>query len=260
MKVIQDIQQWQQIRKDISPNVTIGFVPTMGCLHIGHASLINKSVAENNITVLSIFVNPTQFNDANDFQHYPKTLENDLALAEELKVDYVLMPNAEDIYPGGNLIHLQTEHPLAKMFEGQFRPGHFNGVLTVVMKLLQLAQPTKIYMGEKDYQQYYLVKEMINNYFLTSSCELCPTVREESGLPYSSRNTRLSTEQRTIVEQFYRYFYQNKIFDVEKIKIKLTKLKLTFDYVEEYENRLFLAFRIDPIRIIDNVFRSYSAI
>src|SRR3990167_8680513 len=164
MKIINNIKEWKKIRGNLSDDLKIGFVPTMGCLHQGHASLIKNSVSQNDITVLSIFVNPTQFNDPSDYQHYPKTVDDDIELARQLNVDYVITPDAEGMYPNGNQIQLITDHPFSTIMEGHYRPGHFNGVLTVVMKLLMLIRATKIYFGEKDYQQYFLVNELSKKY------------------------------------------------------------------------------------------------
>lgn len=254
MKIINEIKEWQDIRKNLSANLKIGFVPTMGCLHNGHMSLVEKSTQQNDITVLSIFVNPTQFNDPVDYEKYPRMYDEDIKLAEQFKVDYILMPNSQDMYPNGNYIYFFTEHPLAKIFEGACRPNHFNGMLTVVMKLLMLVLPNNAYFGEKDYQQYCLIEEMVKNYFLKTNIILCPTVREVSGLPYSSRNKRLSFNDRKLAEKFSAVLYSYcEHLNINEIKTKLSALGIQIDYVDEYMDRLFVAVRIGSIRLIDNV-------
>lgn len=250
MKIIQDIKEWHAIRKNLSPNTTLGFVPTMGCLHQGHASLLKKSTEQNTITLLSIFVNPTQFNDLNDYQNYPKTLDSDFAIAKKYNVDYVLLPSENCMYPDGNQITLSTSHPFANILEGAHRPGHFNGVLTIVNKLLMLVRPSKIYFGEKDYQQYFLIQQLIKNYFIDTEIVLCSTIRENSGLPFSSRNTRLSEDEFKLANKIATIYQSNE--GVGTIKDKITDLGVHIDYLEIHENRLFIAVKIGKIRLIDN--------
>lgn len=200
---IKRIKDWKKIRAKIKSNLSIGFVPTMGALHEGHCSLIQRSKQENDITVLSIFVNSTQFNEPDDYKNYPRNMESDLKLVEKFNVDYIFVPDEKEIYPEGNNIYFNTDHPLSKMFEGKHRPGHFNGVLTVVMKLFQLVRPTRAYFGEKDYQQYLLIKSMAENFFMPINICVCPTIREKSGLPLSSRNSRLSKDEKEPAELFF---------------------------------------------------------
>src|SRR5580765_2715760 len=151
MNIVTEINQWQSLRKKLA-NKTIGFVPTMGNLHAGHISLCQRSKAENEITVVSIFVNPTQFNQPEDFAHYPRTLAEDQAMLSAEQIDFLLLPNNQALYPDNYEIQI-TETELSKKLEGEFRPGHFSGVLTVVAKLFNLVQATRAYFGEKDYQQ-----------------------------------------------------------------------------------------------------------
>lgn len=252
MEVINSIQTWQILRQKIDPQLSIGFVPTMGCLHQGHGSLIEKSVKENDITILSIFINPTQFNDESDFKNYPKTIENDLALAKNLGVDYVLMPDQSEFYPNGYQFKLTSTHPLSIQMEGKHRPGHFDGVLTIVMKLLQLAKANFAYFGEKDFQQLELIRLMAADFFLETQIIGCPTIREQSGLALSSRNTRLTKEQRKTADQFAAIFTENKN-NQEKILNEFSQLNLNLEYLEQYENRLLTAVKINDIRLIDNV-------
>ena len=158
MNIVSDLKEWQAIRNSISSK-SIGFVPTMGNLHEGHRSLCEKAKLENDIAVVSIFVNPHQFNQITDFEKYPRTLEQDKALLTAEKIDYLLLPNADAIY-ADNYQYKITESKLSAKLEGEYRPGHFDGVLTIVLKLLNLVQPTQAYFGEKDYQQMLLIKEM----------------------------------------------------------------------------------------------------
>ena len=253
MKIITDIKEWLVIRNNLSADLAIGFVPTMGCLHDGHASLIKKSVTENDITVLSIFINPTQFNDPKDFQNYPQKTDADIALATEHNVDYIIIPDVESMYQGGNQIQLTTDHPFSAVMEGRYRPGHFNGMLTIVMKLLLLIRSNLVYFGEKDYQQYFLVVELIKKYFIPSEIILCPIVREISGLPLSSRNTKLSPDERNCIETFYTFFYTQRPHTLNEIKEKIDELNLSYDYFEIHNGRLFFALRVGSIRIIDNL-------
>ena len=177
---------------------SIGFVPTMGALHEGHLALIKAAQAQCDLVVCSIFVNPTQFNDPSDFEKYPKTLANDLRLLSEMGCDVVYTPEVDDLYPAGmtNLPHYPLGR-LEELLEGAHRPGHFQGVCIVVDRLLQAVNPDFIFMGEKDFQQIAVIRKMLE---ITSSpvrLIACPTVRESSGLAMSSRNSRLSTEQKT---------------------------------------------------------------
>lgn len=151
MKTITNINEWIALKKTFT-NQTVGFVPTMGNLHAGHLALCDRSTSENDITVVSIFVNPTQFNQTSDFDLYPRTLEQDQALLIEKKVDYLLLPTANDLYPDHYTVQV-SENDLGAELEGEYRPGHFTGMLTVVLKLLNLASATSAYFGEKDYQQ-----------------------------------------------------------------------------------------------------------
>lgn len=249
MKIFDDINEWKNFRSHLSPDFTLGFVPTMGNLHAGHASLLSKSIHENNTTVSSLFINPTQFNRNEDFQHYPRTLEADLQYMEQIGVDYCILPNETAIYP--DQYHYQVhETNLTRIMEGTHRPGHFTGVLTVVMKLLNLVRPTNAYFGEKDYQQYLLIKEMVQAFFMPIEIKSCPIIREDSGLACSSRNNRLSNEQKIKAKQFAKIFHQNK--PCEMIRAELEKIGITVEYIEEFLNRRFIAVSIGDIRLIDN--------
>src|ERR1700677_3344315 len=164
--VFESIRDWQKLRGSSNFGFrTLGFVPTMGALHEGHLSLVRRSKAENDRTLVSIFINPTQFDDANDFKNYPKTLPEDLKILEEAGVDYVLLPNEKEIYQDKYRFQV-SESEVSQTLCGRFRPGHFQGVLTVVLKLLNIADSHRAYFGEKDFQQYLLIKEMADAFFL----------------------------------------------------------------------------------------------
>ncbi len=177
----------------------IGLVPTMGALHAGHASLVKRSVAENAVTVVSVFVNPTQFNDKNDLQNYPRTLEADCELLESLGATYVFAPSVEEVYPEPDTRQFSYP-PVDTVMEGPRRPGHFNGVCQIVSKLFYMVQPDRAYFGEKDFQQIAVIRAMVKDLNLPLEICPCPIVREESGLALSSRNSLLSDdEKRTAV-------------------------------------------------------------
>ena len=174
---------------------TIGLVPTMGALHAGHASLVKRAVAENDVVVVSDFVNPTQFNDKNDLAKYPRTLDADCRLLEACGVTFVFAPSVEEIYPEPDT-RTFSYAPLDTVMEGKYRPGHFNGVCQIVSKLFLIVEPTRAYFGEKDFQQLAIIREMVRKYPFSLQIVGCPIVREVDGLALSSRNARLSGEQR----------------------------------------------------------------
>jgi pantoate--beta-alanine ligase len=175
----------------------IGFVPTMGAMHQGHISLITASKANTNITVSSIFVNPTQFNDPKDFEKYPITIEKDIDMLELAGCDALLLPSIADMYPNGtkNLPHYDLGF-VETVLDGKYRPGHFQGVCQVVHRLLDIVKPDVLFLGQKDYQQCMVIKKMIALTGLSTSINICPTLRETDGLAMSSRNMRLNTEER----------------------------------------------------------------
>lgn len=196
MKLIQTIQELRTeldaLRKE---GKTIGLVPTMGALHAGHASLVKRAVAENDVVVVSDFVNPTQFNDKNDLLKYPRTLDADCKLLEECGASFVFAPSVEEIYPEPDTRQFSYA-PLDTVMEGKFRPGHFNGVCQIVSKLFLIVEPTRAYFGEKDFQQLAIIREMVRKYPFNLEIVGCPIVREADWLALSSRNARLSDEQR----------------------------------------------------------------
>ena len=250
MEIIQSLQEIEQFHQK-NAGKTLGFVPTMGCLHAGHAALMQRALKENEVTVLSIFLNPTQFNKPDDLQNYPRTTEDDIQLATDLGVDCIFMPASQTLYPDGNHFPITPSHSFANILEGEKRPGHFSGMLTVVLKLFQLIKPTRAYFGEKDYQQLLLVCEMCKAYFLDVELIPCETVREASGLPLSSRNQRLNSTQRQTADQFATIFH-NASLTLDEMLLKLNALPLILEYLENHENRLFVAVQIDGIRLIDN--------
>lgn len=174
---------------------SIGLVPTMGALHEGHASLVRRSVEDNKVTVVSVFVNPTQFNDKSDLERYPRTLEADCALLTSLGADCVFAPSVEEVYPEPDT-RVFDFTPLDKVMEGVYRPGHFNGVAQIVSKLFMYVQPDRAYFGEKDFQQLAIIREMVRQLNLKLEIVGCPIVRETDGLALSSRNALLTPEQR----------------------------------------------------------------
>lgn len=194
-KTVQDLNDYL---KHLGGNATtVGFVPTMGALHEGHLSLIEASTQQNALTVCSIFVNPTQFNESTDLQKYPRTPANDIDYLAAANCDVIFMPAPEEIYPPG--VDLDSPIPpkaLVTGMEGQFRPGHFEGVVQVVKRLLDIVQPTHLYMGQKDYQQAAIIGWMIDTLGLPASLVVCPTRREADGLAMSSRNVRLTAANR----------------------------------------------------------------
>ena len=177
----------------------IGLVPTMGALHAGHASLVKRSVSENDVTVVSVFDNPTQFNDKNDLKNYPRTLDADCQLLESLGATYVFAPSVEEVYPEPDT-RTFSYPPIDTVMEGPRRPGHFNGVCQIVSKLFYMVQPDRAYFGEKDFQQIAVIRAMVADLKLPIELRPCPIVREESGLALSSRNALLTeAEKRTAV-------------------------------------------------------------
>jgi pantoate--beta-alanine ligase len=198
MKIINTVSELKSELNSLrESNKTIGLVPTMGALHEGHISLVKRSVKDNDITVVSIFVNPTQFNDKKDLEKYPRTFESDCALLEANNTSIVFAPTVEEVYPEPDT-RTFSYPPTDTVMEGAFRPGHFNGVCQIVSKLFMYVEPHKAYFGEKDFQQIAVIKAMVNDLKFPLEICACPIVREKDGLALSSRNTLLSNEERTI--------------------------------------------------------------
>ena len=180
----------------------IGLVPTMGALHEGHASLVRRSVSDNGVTVVSVFVNPTQFNDKNDLKNYPRDLDSDCRLLDECGADYVLAPDVDEMYPAPDTRQFEYP-PVSTVMEGAHRPGHFNGVCQVVSRLFYIVRPDKAYFGEKDWQQIAVVKAMVRHLQLPVEIVECPIVRDVDGLACSSRNALLNPTERAIAPKIY---------------------------------------------------------
>lgn len=198
MKIIHTIKELEEFLNPFwLSKKSVGLVPTMGALHRGHLSLVERCRKENTCAVVSVFVNPTQFNDQTDLANYPRTLEADCELLEKYRVDAVFTPTVEEIYPEPDT-RTFSYPPLDQVMEGKFRPGHFNGVCQVVSKLFMLVKPTKAYFGEKDYQQLAIVRAMVDDLELGVDVVGCPIVREKDGLALSSRNKLLSPDQREV--------------------------------------------------------------
>ncbi|WDO13986.1 pantoate--beta-alanine ligase [Flavobacterium sp. WW92] len=259
-------------------NTTIGFVPTMGALHQGHLSLIEKSLGENQVTVVSIFVNPTQFNNAEDLEKYPRTLEKDTQKIENVSKEVlVFAPSVEDIYNGNTVSASFNFDGLENQMEGEHRPGHFDGVGTIVKRLFEIVHPTNAYFGEKDFQQLQIVKKMVEKHQMPVNVIGCPIFREQNGLAMSSRNERLSAQQRedasliyktlkTAKEKFGTESAKEVTNWVESVFKKNPEFKLEYFQIadedqllpiQEKDNskkyRAFIAVFINSIRLIDNI-------
>jgi pantoate--beta-alanine ligase len=250
--VLESIEALRDFRS--SAKGIVGFVPTMGALHLGHGSLFTAARTQNDCVIASIFVNPAQFNDENDLKTYPRTLEADLAMAKERGVDAVFLPTIEALYPDGYRFKLH-EDGFSQTLCGSNRPGHFDGVLTIVMKLLNLTKPHRAYFGEKDYQQYQLISDMAKDFFLDVEIVGMPTIREEDGLAMSSRNQKLGQVARLKAALFPKILDSN--LSPAQAHEALEKSGFVVDYVTDVNDRRFGAVRIEDnsggmVRLIDN--------
>jgi pantoate--beta-alanine ligase len=262
MIVHQGIGPWLAAKAGLGGR-SIGFVPTMGNLHAGHAALLERARRDCDLVLLSIFVNPTQFDDPADLARYPRTLEADLAVAREAGVDHVLLPEAAGLYPDGYAYKVE-ENTVSTVLCGAARPGHFAGVLSVVLKLLQLAQTgvdpalQRLYMGEKDHQQLTLVHGMVEAFFLPWTVIGCPTVREADGLAMSSRNSRLTVAQRRLAPHLARALREAPNAAAARAALEAAGFRV--DYVEDRAlgaapsaaRRRYGAAFLDEVRLIDN--------
>tara|TARA_B100000683_G_scaffold94777_1_gene93502 strand:+ start:117 stop:941 length:825 start_codon:yes stop_codon:yes gene_type:complete len=271
MKVLYSVEEIQLWRNQIS-NLKIGFVPTMGALHEGHLELVNECKAKTDISVVSIFVNPTQFNDQNDLKKYPSSLENDLRLLQKANVDVVFIPDYADLYFGEDQLEVNIKGIDLKL-EGESRPGHFDGVIRVLSIFFKLLNPSLSFFGEKDFQQVLVVEQLVDQYFSHIQLVRCPTSREPNGLARSSRNKHLSSEEfikageiSQTLNWFKTHVNQNNI----KEMLLSTKEKLSNSFDVEYlelrdevglnqvtdsllNSRLFVAVKLSNIRLIDNI-------
>ena len=253
MKVVETVAALEDERRARGAGAT-GFVPTLGALHAGHVSLVGRAKAENERAWASIFVNPAQFDDPGDLARYPRTLDADLSMLEDAGCDLVFLPHPEEIYRDEYRYRV-TENSLSLELEGASRPGHFDGVLTVVLKLLLLVRPERAYFGEKDFQQLRLVEGLVDAFFLDTRIVRCPTVREADGLAMSSRNRRLSPADRAHAPALYRILQasiagRQSAADAEAA---LAREGFDVDYVADLEGRRLAAVRLGGVRLIDNV-------
>lgn len=248
IKVISSPEEFRAYRKTL--NGTIGFVPTMGALHQGHAALLREARRQSDHVVLSIFVNPTQFNDPSDLDKYPRTIEQDQKLAESEGVEALFFPSNSNMYPD-NYLYEVSEKEFSRRFCGAHRKGHFEGVLTVVLKLLNLVQPHRAFFGEKDYQQLQLIKGMAKAFFLDLEVVGVPTQREADGLAMSSRNIRLTPTERQTAPHLYQVLKSAP--SASKAIQQLTELGFSVEYVEDWNQRRLAAVHLGSVRLIDNV-------
>ncbi len=231
-------------------DVSIGFVPTMGALHQGHISLIEKAKEENDIVVVSIYLNPTQFDNKNDLTNYPSSLEDDMLILDKLNIDYLFTPNYEEMYPDDFTYQIE-EILFSKELCGKSRKGHFKGMLTIVMKLLNIVKPTRAYFGEKDRQQLLLIDGMVKAFFMDVEIVASPTIRESNELAMSSRNRRLNDEDKKNASLFPALLKSEK--SDSEIADELNKSGFKTDYIKTLGGIRYGAVFLSNIRLIDNV-------
>lgn len=253
MKVVETTSELVRFRRERETGDT-GFVPTMGALHEGHLSLLARARAENARVWASLFVNPAQFDDRADLAGYPRPAEEDLRLLRDAGCDLVFLPRESEIYPGGYRYRV-TENDLSRRFCGAGRPGHFDGVMTVVLKLLLLARPERAYFGEKDFQQLQLVDGMARAFFLDTEIVACPLVREPDGLAMSSRNRLLTAEERARAPDFHRLLARSIAGrqSADDAAAELALAGFAVEYVADHAGRRLAAVRLGKVRLIDNV-------
>ena len=234
MKVVHTIKDLQaELTALRAQGKKVGLVPTMGALHAGHASLVKRSVSENGVTVVSVFVNPTQFNDKNDLEKYPRTLDADCRLLEECGADFAFAPSVSEMYPEPDTRQFSYA-PLDTVMEGAFRPGHFNGVCQIVSKLFDAVQPDRAYFGEKDFQQLAIIREMVRQLKYNLEIVGCSIVREEDGLALSSRNKRLSAEERENALNISQTLFKSRTFAANhSVKETIDEVISTIDAIPE---------------------------
>ena len=275
MKIIKKPQEIQKELKSINQNKTIGFIPTMGALHNGHISLIKQARKENDIVVVSVFINPTQFLANEDFSKYPQTTQNDIKISKLCAVDILFMPMINDIYTKDEVI-VKAPKKDGFILEGYNRPGHFDGMLQIVLKLLSIVSPNKAYFGKKDAQQLYLIKKMVKNFYLDLDIIECDIVREDDGLALSSRNIYLTNTQRDLALNISKSLkiakktIESGILDCNSIELKILDILNHKDISIEYiafvdrefnkidtiklqQSIILIAIKIDTTRLIDNI-------
>lgn len=241
MEIIKNIFEMQGRAKDIlGKNLVTGFVPTMGALHEGHLSLVRRSQAENDVTVVSIFVNPTQFGTGEDYDSYPRVVEEDLNALKALDTNILFLPEKDDIYSTDFNTFIEVKGVTENLC-GAFRPGHFRGVTTVVNKLFNLVKPVRAYFGQKDFQQVVVIKKMVNDLNMDTEVIACPTVREEDGLAKSSRNLYLNADERKDASILYEAMksvaegLQNGDIDFQKAPHKLVEVLCKMEHLKEIQ-------------------------
>jgi pantoate--beta-alanine ligase len=250
MLIVSRVSEVIKFRDEIEVDKLLGFVPTMGALHVGHLKLYQEARRECHIVIATLFVNPTQFNNAEDLKLYPRDEERDIQKLREAGVDLLFLPTAEEMYKAGNSKISIVEEGISEELCGRYRPGHFSGVLTIIAKFFALIRPAKAYFGEKDYQQLLLVRELATTFFPQITVIGVPTVRTQSGLAISSRNLRLSEKGIEKGALFAKILQQSK--SVEEARRSLESLNITVEYLEEKYNRRFGAVVIEGVRLIDN--------
>lgn len=248
INTVQDVREWRKRCTE-----TVSFVPTMGSLHAGHQELMAQAGRVATVRVVSIFVNPLQFDSLEDLEKYPRRLEADFEVCKQSRVDVVFCPSTAEVYPEASKI-MVTENDLSKRYCGAFRPGHFDGMLTVVLKLLQIVRPHYMMMGEKDFQQLELVRQMAAAFFLDVMICAVPTVRNDAGLALSSRNLRLSHDGLQRAQRFAATLRQSvKNQSAQEAKAAVASVVGRVQYVEDFSGRRLAAVEIDGVRLIDNV-------
>ncbi|PID60536.1 MAG: pantoate--beta-alanine ligase [Gammaproteobacteria bacterium] len=250
MKVHRSIAAWRAA-SDLSTRAGRGLVPTMGALHEGHKALVDRAVAENRQTVVTIYVNPTQFDNPDDLATYPDTLDDDIALLDAAGASDLVLPQYHELYPHDYTVFIDESED-SRVLCGASRDGHFRGVLSVVMKLLNVSQAERAYFGLKDYQQYHLVKKMVEAFFVPVEIVGVETVRDAKGLALSSRNRRLDDAQLATARRMNQLLRSDSL-SLDEIRHELDTLGFRLDYLEERWGRRFIAAFLGDVRLIDNV-------
>jgi len=266
------ISNKNKLVKIIQNEKNLGFVPTMGSLHLGHISLIKRSIIECNKTLVSIYINKPQFNRKSDYKKYPRDLNKDIYMLKRLKVDYLFIPNTLQMYPNGPSKNIKI-HPLGKVLCGKNRPGHFEAIVDVVNRFIKIIKPKKIYFGKKDMQQLKIVENFIKNKYPEIKVVPCNTIREKNGVAFSSRNHLLSIREKEMASKIYKYLNNNKYIIISKkikfsiIKKEILKLgankidylkvldinKLTKPLKNKKKLKIFIAYYLRSTRLIDNI-------